>query len=100
MTAESAMVGDIVCFSGVEDITIGNTVCSVLNPEPLPFVNISEPTVEMIFMVNDSPFAGQEGKYVTSRHLKDRLFKELLKNVSMHIYETDSPDRLPGTWPR
>ena len=93
VTAESAMVGDIVCFSGVEDITIGNTVCSVLNPEPLPFVNISEPTVEMIFMVNDSPFAGQEGKYVTSRHLKDRLFKELLKNVSMHIYETDSPDR-------
>ena len=93
VAAESATVGDIVCFSGVEEINIGNTVCDVLNPAPLPFVNISEPTVEMLFMVNDSPFAGLEGKYVTSRHLKDRLFKELLKNVSMHIYETDSPDR-------
>ena len=76
-----ADVGDIVCFSGVENINIGNTLCSVNAVEPLPFVKISEPTIEMNFMVNNSPFAGKEGKFVTTRHLRDRLFKELLKDV-------------------
>ncbi|MBQ7039897.1 MAG: GTP-binding protein, partial [Clostridia bacterium] len=70
--AESAKVGDVVCFSGINDVSIGETMCSPLNVEPLPFVKISEPTVEMTFMVNDSPFAGREGKFVTSRQLRDR----------------------------
>ena len=92
--AESASVGDIVCFSGVPNITIGNTVCAVSNPEPLPFVKISEPTIEMTFSVNDSPFAGREGKFPTSRQLRERLFRELLKDVSLRVEETDSSDSL------
>lgn len=90
--AESASVGDIVCISGIENITIGDTICDWQNFEPLPFVKISEPTVEMTFSVNDSPFAGREGKYVTSRHLRERLFRELLKDVSLRVSETDSTD--------
>ena len=91
-SAETATVGDIVCISGIENITIGDTICDWQNFEPLPFVKISEPTVEMTFSVNDSPFAGREGKYVTSRHLRERLFKELLKDVSLRVSETDSTD--------
>ena len=90
--AESASVGDIVCISGIENITIGDTICDWQNFEPLPFVKISEPTVEMTFSVNDSPFAGKEGKFVTSRHLRERLFRELLKDVSLRVSETDSTD--------
>ncbi|WP_283672935.1 translational GTPase TypA [Butyricicoccus sp. Marseille-Q5471] len=89
---DSAKAGDIVCFSGVENITIGETVCDPANVQPLPFVKISEPTVEMYFSVNDSPFAGREGKFVTSRHLRERLFRELLKDVSLRVSETDTTD--------
>lgn len=89
---ESAKVGDIVWISGIDGITIGDTICSVEQPEPLPFVKISEPTVEMTFSVNDSPFAGREGKFVTSRQLRERLFKELLKDVSLRVEETESTD--------
>ncbi len=89
---ESAKVGDIVCFSGIENITIGNTICAPTKIEPIPFVKIGEPTIEMNFSVNDSPFAGKEGKFVTSRHLRDRLFKELLKDVSLRVYQTESAD--------
>ena len=87
-----AKVGDIVCFSGIENITIGNTVCSTIKIDPIPFVKIGEPTIEMNFSVNDSPFAGREGKFVTSRHLRDRLFKELLKDVSLRVYQTENAD--------
>ena len=87
-----AKVGDIICFSGVGDITIGNTLCDPANVEPVPFVKISEPTVEMTFSVNDSPFAGKEGKFVTSRQLRDRLFRELLKDVSLKVSDTDTTD--------
>ena len=87
-----AKVGDIVCFSGIENITIGNTVCSTNKIDPVPFVQIGEPTIEMNFSVNDSPFAGREGKFVTSRHLRDRLFKELLKDVSLRVYQTENAD--------
>ncbi len=89
---ESAVAGDIVCFSGLENINIGDTVCDKDCVTPVPFVKISEPTVEMLFSVNDSPFAGKEGKFVTTRHLRDRLFKELLKDVSLRVSETDSAD--------
>ncbi|MCQ2409624.1 MAG: translational GTPase TypA, partial [Clostridia bacterium] len=89
---EKASVGDIVCFSGIENITIGNTICAPDKIEPVEFVKIGEPTIEMNFMVNDSPFAGREGKFVTSRHLRDRLFKELLKDVSLRVYQTESAD--------
>ncbi len=89
---DSAKAGDIVCISGLENVTIGDTICSFGNFEAVPFVKISEPTVEMTFSVNDSPFAGKEGKFVTSRHLRDRLFKELLKDVSLRVTETDSTD--------
>ena len=82
-----AGAGEIVAFSGMADITIGRTICAVEQPEPLPFVKISDPTIEMTFSVNDSPFAGREGKYVTSRNLRDRLFRELLKDVSLHVTE-------------
>ncbi len=88
----SADAGDIVCFSGIENITIGETICDPANVQPLPFVKISEPTVEMYFSVNDSPFAGREGKYVTSRHLRDRLFRELLKDVSLRVNETETTE--------
>ena len=89
---DSAIAGDIVCVSGLENISIGDTVCSPTDVSPVPFVKISEPTVEMTFSVNDSPFAGKEGKYVTTRHLRDRLFKEMLKDVSLRVEETDSAD--------
>ena len=89
---ESAQMGDIVWISGIDGITIGDTICAVEQPEPLPFVKISEPTVEMTFSVNDSPFAGREGKFVTSRQLRERLFKELLKDVSLRVEETESTD--------
>lgn len=89
---ESAQVGDIICISGVTDITIGETVTAVDNPEPLPFVKISEPTIEMTFSVNDSPFAGKEGKFVTSRQLRDRLHRELLKDVSLRVSEGETTD--------
>ncbi|MDD4003283.1 MAG: translational GTPase TypA [Clostridia bacterium] len=89
---EKADVGDIICFSGIENITIGQTVCAVDTPEPLPFVKISEPTIEMTFSVNDSPFAGKEGKFITTRHLKERLFKEMLKDVSLRVENTSNAD--------
>ena len=89
---DSCSAGDIVCFSGIENITIGETLCAQDCVEPLPFVKISEPTVEMYFMVNDSPFAGRDGKFVTSRHLRERLFRELLKDVSLRVSETDTTD--------
>ena len=89
---ETARMGDIVCFSGAEDITIGDTITDTANPEPLEFVKVSEPTMEMTFAVNDSPFAGKEGKFVTSRQLRARLFKELLKDVSIRITDGDTTD--------
>lgn len=89
---ESAEAGAIVCFSGAENITIGDTVCDPACVEPLSFVKISEPTVEMTFCVNDSPFAGKEGKYVTSRNLRDRLYRELLKDVSLRVEDTVSTE--------
>ena len=91
---DSAKVGDIVIFSGIENITIGDTLCVPSNIEPLPFVKISEPTVEMTFSVNDSPFAGREGKFVTSRQIRERLMKELLKDVSLRVSETENTDSL------
>ena len=84
---QEASAGEIVALSGMADITIGRTLCDPLAVEPLPFVKISDPTIEMTFAVNDSPFAGKEGKYVTSRNLRDRLEKELLKDVSLHVTE-------------
>ncbi len=90
---ETATVGDIVCVSGIENITIGNTICEKEKPNPLPFVKISEPTVEMTFSVNNSPFAGQEGKFVTSRQIKERLEKELLKDVSLKVSQGDSSEK-------
>ena len=88
---QQASAGEIVALSGMADITIGRTLCAPECVEPLPFVKISDPTIEMTFAVNDSPFAGKEGKYVTSRNLRDRLEKELLKDVSLHVTE-DSTD--------
>ena len=82
-----ASAGEIVAFSGMQDLTIGHTLCAPGCPEPLPFVKISDPTIEMTFSVNDSPFAGREGKYVTSRNLRDRLERELLKDVSLRVTE-------------
>lgn len=92
VAVDVAEVGDIVCFSGIENITIGNTLCVPGKIDPVPFVKIGEPTIEMNFSVNDSPFAGKEGKFVTSRQLRDRLFRELLKDVSLRVYQTESPD--------
>ena len=89
---QQVQVGDIVSVSGIENVTIGDTLCDPSAVEPLPFVKISEPTVEMTFLVNDSPFAGREGKFVTSRNLRERLFKELLKDVSLKVEETDSTE--------
>ncbi len=90
--AQSATVGDIVWVSGIERITIGDTLCEAGSFEPVPFTKISEPTVEMTFSVNDSPFAGREGKFVTSRQLRDRLYRELLRDVSLRVTDTDSTD--------
>lgn len=89
---DSAMMGDIVCVSGIADLNIGETACDPECIEPLLFVKIDEPTISMNFIVNDSPFAGREGKFVTSRNLRDRLFKEVETNVSMRVEETDSTD--------
>src|SRR5699024_10338895 len=87
-----AGIGSIVAISGIADIHIGDTICSPENPEPIPFQKISEPTIAMQFMVNDRPLAGQEGKFITSRHLRERLFRELNTDVSLRVEETDSPD--------
>ena len=87
-----AGIGSIVAISGISDIHIGDTLCSPENPEAIPFQKISEPTIAMHFMVNDSPLAGQEGKYITSRHIRERLFKELNTDVSLRVEETDSAD--------
>ena len=92
VSAQEAKVGDIVWVSGIENITIGDTLFDPANVEPIPFVKISEPTVEMTFALNDSPFAGREGKFVTSRQLRERLFRELLRDVSLRVTETDSTD--------
>ena len=89
---EHADAGDIVALSGVTNINIGDTICDYNNPEKIPFVDIDEPTVSMTFSVNNGPFAGKEGKFITSRHIRDRLFKELDRNVSLRVKETDSPD--------
>ena len=89
---ESVSAGDIVCISGIPDINIGDTICDINNPEKIPFVDIDEPTVSMTFSVNNGPFAGKEGQFVTSRHIRDRLFKELERNVSLRVKETDSAD--------
>ena len=89
---QKAEIGSIVAISGIADIHIGDTICSPENPEAIPFQKISEPTIAMYFMVNDSPLAGQEGKYITSRHLRDRLFRELNTDVSLRVEETDSAD--------
>lgn len=92
IVAESASVGDIVALSGMADINIGDTVCDPSAPEPLPFVEIDRPVLSMTFSVNDSPFAGLEGEYVTSRHLRDRLYRELLSNISLEVKDTDSTE--------
>ena len=89
---ETAKVGDIVCFSGAENINIGDTVTSTTCVEPLEFVKVSEPTMEMTFSVNNSPFAGKEGKFVTSRHLRERLYKELLKDVSLRVSDGETTE--------
>ena len=89
---KEASIGSIVAISGISDISIGDTICSPENPRAIPFQKISEPTIAMQFIVNDSPFAGQEGKYVTSRHLRDRLFRELNTDVSLRVEESDSTD--------
>ena len=89
---EEASAGDIVCISGIADINIGETVCDMNNPEKIDFVDIDEPTVSMTFSVNNGPLAGKEGQFITSRHIRDRLFKELEKNVSLRVKETETPD--------
>ncbi len=89
---EHADAGDIVALSGVADINIGDTICDYDNPEKIPFVDIDEPTVSMTFSVNNGPFAGKEGQFITSRHIRDRLFKELDRNVSLRVKETETPD--------
>ncbi len=92
MEVQEARIGDIVAVSGISELHIGDTICSPDHPESIPFQKISEPTIAMNFMVNDSPLAGQEGKYVTSRHIRERLFRELNTDVSLRVEETDSPD--------
>lgn len=92
MEVKEAKIGSIVAISGIADIHIGDTLCSVENPQPIPFQKISDPTISMNFMVNDSPLAGKEGKFVTSRHLRDRLFKELNTDVSLRVEETEGTD--------
>lgn len=90
---ESASFGEIVCVAGIEDVTIGDTICDEQAVEPIEFVKIAEPSVEMTFMVNDSPFAGREGKFVTSRHLRDRLYKEAVKDLSLKVEDGDTADK-------
>ena len=89
---ESASAGDIVMFSGIEDVTIGNTICDAGMPNPINFVKITDPTVEMTFSVNDSPFAGREGKFVTSRQIRERLHKELLRDVALQVEDSTTTD--------
>ena len=89
---EHAEAGDIVALSGVANINIGDTICDINNQEKIPFVDIDEPTVSMTFSVNNGPFAGQEGEFVTSRHIRDRLYKELDRNVSLRVKDTETPD--------
>ena len=89
---DEANIGSIVAISGIEDLKIGDTICDAENPVAIPFQKISEPTISMNFMVNDSPFAGQEGKFITSRHIRDRLYKELNTDVSLRVEDTDSAD--------
>ncbi len=89
---EEASAGDIVALAGIANINIGDTICDLNNPEKIPFVDIDEPTVSMTFSVNNGPFAGREGQFITSRHIRDRLFKELERNVSLRVKETESPD--------
>ncbi len=89
---ESASTGDLIAVSGMAEVNIGETACAPDHPDPLPFVRIDEPTISMLFMVNNSPFAGKEGKFVTSRNIRDRLFKEVQTNVSMRVRETDTTD--------
>ena len=89
---EKADAGDIIALAGIANINIGDTICDYNNPEKIPFVDIDEPTVSMTFSVNNGPFAGREGEFITSRHIRDRLFKELDRNVSLRVKETDSPD--------
>ena len=90
---ESAESGEIVCVAGLEDVTIGDTICDEASIEPIEFVKIAEPSVEMTFMVNDSPFAGKEGKFVTSRHLRDRLYKEAVKDLSLRVEDGDTAEK-------
>lgn len=89
---EEAKAGDIIEFSGIADINIGETICDPEHVEKIEFVDIDEPTVTMTFSVNNGPFAGREGEFVTSRHIRDRLLKELEKNVSLRVTETATPD--------
>lgn len=89
---EEGKAGDIIELAGLPDINIGDTICDFEHPEKIPFVDIDEPTVSMTFSVNNGPFAGKEGQFITSRHIRDRLFKELERNVSLRVKETDSPD--------
>ena len=89
---EEAKAGDIIELSGIADINIGETICDFNNPEKIDFIDIDEPTVTMTFSVNNGPFAGKEGQFITSRHIRDRLFKELERNVSLRVKETDTPD--------
>ncbi len=90
---EEGTAGDIICIAGIPEITIGDTVSEADEMQPIPFVKISEPSVEMTFMVNDSPFAGREGKFVTSRHIKDRLYKEAVKDLSLQVADGDTADQ-------
>ena len=90
--ADEVGAGDVVAISGITDINIGETICYIDNPEALPFVKIDEPVLSMTFSVNDSPFAGQDGKFVTSRHLRERLYRELDSNISLRVEDTDTTE--------
>lgn len=92
MEVQSATIGSIVAISGIADLHIGDTLCAQEDVDAIPFQKISEPTIAMHFMVNDSPLAGKEGKYVTSRHLRDRLFRELNTDVSLRVEETETTE--------
>ena len=93
VNVEKATVGEIVCVAGLENVTIGDTICDETSVEPIEFVKIAEPSVEMTFMVNDSPFAGREGKFVTSRHLRDRLYKEAVKDLSLRVEDGETAEK-------
>ncbi len=93
VNTDSATIGEIVCVAGIDNVGIGDTICADTNVEPLEFVKIAEPSVEMTFMVNDSPFAGKEGKFVTSRHLRDRLYKEAVKDLSLRVTDGDTAEK-------